>query len=125
MCTRVRQSGRGWHWALILTRHVGGGRLLADHGHTVVIPLAHTGRLGDALLKGVLPLVREAHPHVGVDGKWRCLVRSGSSRGGLKRVWWPRYYLLGGGGGGVVVVVVVVVVVMVCVCVWCEAQQVN
>ena len=36
-----------------------------------------------------------------------------------------RYYLLGGGGGGVVVVVVVVVVVMVCVCVWCEAQQVN
>ena len=68
MCTRVRQSGRGWHWALILTRHVGGGRLLADHGHTVVIPLAHTGRLGDALLKGVLPLVREAHPH---GGGWK------------------------------------------------------
>jgi hypothetical protein len=46
------------------------------------------------------------------------------ARGGLKRVWWQRYYLLGGGGGGGGVVVVVVVV-MVCVCVWCEAQQVN
>ena len=45
--------------------------------------------------------------------------------GGVKEGLVERYYLLGGGGGGGGVVVVVVVVVMVCVCVWCEAQQVN
>ena len=66
-CARAA-GARGWHWALVLAGHVGGGRLLADHGHAVVISLAHTGRLGDALLKGVLALVREAHPHRLLDG---------------------------------------------------------
>ena len=86
---RAWQGGRGWHWALVLAGHVGGGRLLADHGHAVVIPLAHTGRLGDALLEGVLALVREAHPHWsgrsrsttnGVEQPARKFVKSGIKR---------------------------------------------